>query len=368
MKKLIIFAAVSILFLNVNYVEAQTGEFFCFTKQLKSGSVGNDVKILQQTLNQNADTKLVNSGPGSFGNETSYFGPLTQAALIRFQNKYKGEMTTPPSLGIFDLSTLLKMNKISNCGHLSQITPTSTASTTQVTASSTPALPGIAGSRIFSVSSTTSKIGGIITLTGEFATTGNSINFGKYRVASNVNSENDTLKFMIPVDSRENCTIDPRCTSFYYKVFEPGTYGVSVTNTNGKSNPVSIEIAGSGVNDDLVIFDPSTQIGPTWIFDKDVPPWNIQWRGENNLNVSTSTFDILMFREQAGCIVDPCPTYLIPTIQKVKIGHIGSTYIEWTEGKKQRPAILQQDGNYRIQVCIQDTNTCGLSSTIWYRL
>lgn len=43
-----------------------------------------NVKVLQQVLNRLGYT-VASMGPGSVGNETDYFGPLTRNALIRFQ-------------------------------------------------------------------------------------------------------------------------------------------------------------------------------------------------------------------------------------------------------------------------------------------
>lgn len=58
------------------------------TRNLHFGLRGTDVKILQQYLNNNG-FKIAQTGPGSPGNETELFGPLTRAAVIRYQ-KAKG--------------------------------------------------------------------------------------------------------------------------------------------------------------------------------------------------------------------------------------------------------------------------------------
>jgi len=58
-----------------------------FTRTLKIGDKGAEVKKLQEYLNQDGDTLVAKQGPGSPGNETEYFGPLTQDAVRRYQCK-----------------------------------------------------------------------------------------------------------------------------------------------------------------------------------------------------------------------------------------------------------------------------------------
>ena len=55
-----------------------------FTRDLKVGAIGNDVKALQVYLNTHGYA-IVSSGPGSSGNETTKFGGLTRAALVKLQ-------------------------------------------------------------------------------------------------------------------------------------------------------------------------------------------------------------------------------------------------------------------------------------------
>lgn len=57
---------------------------FVFTRDVSLGSTGADVWQLQLFLNAKG-FPVASSGPGSPGNETTYFGLATQAALAKFQ-------------------------------------------------------------------------------------------------------------------------------------------------------------------------------------------------------------------------------------------------------------------------------------------
>ncbi len=54
------------------------------TRDLKLGMSGEDIRALQIILNRKGYT-VATTGSGSVGNETTYFGPATQAAVIKFQ-------------------------------------------------------------------------------------------------------------------------------------------------------------------------------------------------------------------------------------------------------------------------------------------
>lgn len=86
-----------------------------YTRNLKLGDRGEDVKKLQQFLNRNGFT-IATKGEGSLGNETTYFGPGTKRALQAFQDSYRSELVTPfgekVGTGYFGPATRAKVEKI----------------------------------------------------------------------------------------------------------------------------------------------------------------------------------------------------------------------------------------------------------------
>ncbi|MCX6786982.1 MAG: peptidoglycan-binding domain-containing protein [Candidatus Kaiserbacteria bacterium] len=76
-----------------------------FKSDLTTGSLGSEVKALQEFLNAHGYT-VAKSGAGSVGNETSTFGGATRAALIKYQ-KAKG---ITPAVGYFGAKTRAAIN------------------------------------------------------------------------------------------------------------------------------------------------------------------------------------------------------------------------------------------------------------------
>jgi len=67
-------------------------------RTLYLGMSGEDVRTLQVFLNSNPDTNIAEVGPGSPGNETSYFGFATKNAVMKFQKKYSNDVLKPIGL------------------------------------------------------------------------------------------------------------------------------------------------------------------------------------------------------------------------------------------------------------------------------
>lgn len=86
-----------------------------FNRNLKIGITSSDVKRLQQLFNSDSDTKVAESGVGSPGNESDYFGALTKEALKKFQKKYgivfSGDENTT-GFGLFGSKTRAKIAEI----------------------------------------------------------------------------------------------------------------------------------------------------------------------------------------------------------------------------------------------------------------
>jgi ELWxxDGT repeat protein len=79
-----------------------------FTRNLKFGDTGSDVQALQIYLNTKGFPVSL-TGPGSKGEESTFFGRGTQSALIQFQEAHASEILAPAGLtkgtGFFGVET-----------------------------------------------------------------------------------------------------------------------------------------------------------------------------------------------------------------------------------------------------------------------
>jgi peptidoglycan hydrolase-like protein with peptidoglycan-binding domain len=131
-KKSFVITAVTLI---TNLSLVTTTFAYTFPNNLQLGAQGEDVKQLQIILNQDPTTQVATTGPGAPGNETTYFGPATKAAVIKFQNKYASEVLYPAGLytgsGYFGPLSRAKINNL-------KVTNSSTTETTQSQIQTTP--------------------------------------------------------------------------------------------------------------------------------------------------------------------------------------------------------------------------------------
>ncbi len=85
----------------------QLGGVSAPTRRLVVGSIGDDVRQLQVILNRDPRTRVAVAGPGSPGQETTVYGGLTRAAVIRFQEQY-GIVTGPATPGYGEVGPLTR--------------------------------------------------------------------------------------------------------------------------------------------------------------------------------------------------------------------------------------------------------------------
>jgi peptidoglycan hydrolase-like protein with peptidoglycan-binding domain len=119
---------------------AQVSTARTFTENLSLGSSGAQVVALQKILNQDLATHIPTTG---------YFGALTRAAVIQFQNKYATAILTPAGLtqgnGYVGSYTCTKLTAISGVttSIISPTLPTITQAPTPLIAPTTPQNPNL---------------------------------------------------------------------------------------------------------------------------------------------------------------------------------------------------------------------------------
>jgi peptidoglycan hydrolase-like protein with peptidoglycan-binding domain len=111
-----------------------------YTRTLRLGVSGDDVRALQRILNQNTATQITSVGPGSPGQETGFFGVKTRDAVMRFQELYRSDILVPAGVsaptGIAGPMTLAKAASLTGISD-----PVGSASPQSTPAVPVPALP-----------------------------------------------------------------------------------------------------------------------------------------------------------------------------------------------------------------------------------
>lgn len=198
-----------------------------FTRNLYIGMNGVDVLALQKFLNSDTETRVADTGAGSPGNETNYFGQATKRAVVRLQEKYRTDVLTPVGLssgtGFFGEKTREKVSVI--MGKTGATPPSAVFSKDTV-------VPVIEKGEVIVMfpSQYSGKKGTTITLSGEgFTPTDNTIYFGNEYAVVNASSWNGQL------------------ITFNVPNIPKGIYQIFLKNARGDSNKGTFFIITDGV-------------------------------------------------------------------------------------------------------------------------
>ncbi|MFA5830278.1 MAG: peptidoglycan-binding protein [Candidatus Paceibacterota bacterium] len=220
-----------------------------FTKDLKLGDTDPQVLLLQKFLNEDPDTMVAESGAGSPGNETTYFGQKTKTAVIKLQNKHYGEVLAPNGLatgtGYFGPSTRAMAN------NMKKTAGGSGAQTSGISAATTIPRGPVSGLgekvKIESLEPTHGKSGTSVTIHGAgMSKTANKIIFGGQTVYNATSADGKSLVFSVesPASFPKETSL-PVASSTYIiehfnelktKDFPELKYPVCVQNDTGMSN------------------------------------------------------------------------------------------------------------------------------------
>lgn len=109
------FGIISLFALALPFV-ASAATCVPLARTLKIGMKGEDVRVLQRVLNGTPSTVIAVSGPGSVGNETTFFGGATEKAVRQYQSLHAPEVLIPAGInaptGVVGKFTRDTLNKL----------------------------------------------------------------------------------------------------------------------------------------------------------------------------------------------------------------------------------------------------------------
>ena len=228
----------------IQRIQAQNSQVqptFVFLRDLRLGDSGEDVRQLQKILNTDSMTQVSITGNGSSGNETTYFGPATAAAVIRFQNTYADEVLRPAGMtqgsGFVGMWTRLKLNQILLKTKVGVPMPSSPAIPEDTTAAPT----------LSAISNYYGRAGSSVTLSGSgFSLNSNTVTLKGGKAGSSSSSASDGSKVEIKnVVSKNSIDI----TFTVPQTASAGRYDISVANNSSKKTsdtfPFMVTVSGS---------------------------------------------------------------------------------------------------------------------------
>lgn len=241
-----------------------------FTRTLRLGDSGADVRLLQQKLNAYSDTQVAAFGPGSSGNETERFGQLTRDAVIRFQEKHAAEILVPIGLtsgtGVVGEATRRILNTDTET-EAKKVTTVTTPTKNPATSAPTPLTPSMPTIAVATPTSSDIYIsfpssyygprGSKLTLAGNgFTKTKNTLHLGQNFSISDIPSNNGTsLTVSIPDNApygKHNIWIEngngKSLNESFYVVTKEGTSVPTITSVTPESGLYGETVTVRGAN------------------------------------------------------------------------------------------------------------------------
>jgi len=225
----------------------------CFSRNLTLDTTGEDVKKVQKILNMTQETRVSETGSGSLGNETTYFGPRTRLAVIKFQNMYREEVLTPVGLsagtGYVGVATRKKLETLCSLGTSATLPPLpTTPPLKQATSSSN-------GVSVFFPSEYSGVPGVLRMISGDgfIPNAQNTVYFGPYSATGTAQSNSELFVFIpnIPTGKYPLWVENQNGTSTkdaFFIVRDPNVPEPALTSlspTSGKAG-TKVEIRGTG--------------------------------------------------------------------------------------------------------------------------